>query len=109
MPHHDVAVYAPEAVVLYERNPGVTGGAERQTTLLASGLAKAGLRVAHIVLPAHDPDPERVGAVNLIQRHLVTNERGPGARVTQLRRVWSALREADAAVYVFRGGLPALG
>ena len=51
MPRNDVAIYTPTATVLYERQPEVTGGAERQTTLLAAALARAGLRVAHIVLP----------------------------------------------------------
>lgn len=108
-PASDVAIYAPEAASLYERSPNVTGGAERQTTLLASGLAAAGLRVAHIVLPLEDPDPGLEASVTLVQRRLVTTERGPVARAIQLRQVWSALAEADAKVYVFRSGLPALG
>jgi glycosyltransferase involved in cell wall biosynthesis len=106
---HDVAIYAPAAACLYERRPQVTGGAERQTTMLASGLARAGLRVAHIVLPVEDPDPARAGGVTLVQRRLVTTRRSPSARSAQLREVLSALAEADAGVYVFRSGLPALG
>jgi glycosyltransferase involved in cell wall biosynthesis len=109
MPRHDVAIYAPAAACLYERRPQVTGGAERQTTLLASGLARGGLRVAHIVLPVENPDPALAGRLTLVQRRLVTTGRGPLARSAQLRQVWSALAEADAAVYVFRSGLPALG
>jgi glycosyltransferase involved in cell wall biosynthesis len=109
MPRHDVAIYAPAAACLYERRPGVTGGAERQTMLLAAGLVRAGLRVVHIVLPVEDPDPTLDGALTLVQRRLVTTRRGPVARSLQLGRVWSALTEADAHVYVFRSGLPALG
>jgi glycosyltransferase involved in cell wall biosynthesis len=109
MTRHDVAIYAPAAACLYERRPQVTGGAERQTTMLASGLSRAGLRVAHIVLPVEDPDPARAGRVTLVQRRLVTTRRSPIARSAQLREVWSALAEADAGVYVFRSGLPALG
>ena len=106
-PRHDVAIYTPEAAVLYERRPEVTGGAERQTTLLAAGLARAGLDVAHIVLPVADPAPDL--APTLVQRELVTTRRGPATRIAQGRRIWSALAEANANVYVFRGGLPALG
>ena len=54
VPRHDVAIYAPAAACLYERRPQVTGGAERQTAMLASGLARAGLGVAHMVLPVED-------------------------------------------------------
>ena len=109
MPRHDVAIYAPAAACLYERRPQVTGGAERQTTMLASGLTRAGLRVAHIVLPVQDPDPALQERVTLVQRRLVTTRRDPVARSAQLREVWSALAEADAGAYIFRSGLPALG
>lgn len=109
MPRHDVAIYAPSAACLYERRPQVTGGAERQTTMLASGLARAGLSVAHIVLPVEDPDPGLQQSVTLVQRRLVTTRRDPIARAAQLREVWSALAEADAGAYIFRSGLPALG
>jgi glycosyltransferase involved in cell wall biosynthesis len=105
----DVAIYAPGAACLYERRPQVAGGAERQTTLLASGLTRAGLQVAHIVLPVEEPDPALPSNLALVQRRLVTTGRGPAARAAQLRQMWSALAEADAAVYVFRSGLPALG
>jgi glycosyltransferase involved in cell wall biosynthesis len=108
-PRHDVAIYAPAAACLYERRPHVTGGAERQTTLLAAGLTQAGLRVAHVVLPVEEPDPGLPPNLTLVQRRLVTTGRGPAARAAQLRQVWSALAEADAAVYVFRSGLPTLG
>jgi glycosyltransferase involved in cell wall biosynthesis len=109
MPRHDVAIYAPAAACLYERRPQVTGGAERQTTMLATGLARAGLRVAHIVLPVQDPDPALQERLTLVQRRLVTTRRDPVARSAQLREVWSALAEADAGAYIFRSGLPALG
>jgi glycosyltransferase involved in cell wall biosynthesis len=109
MPRHDVAIYAPAAACLYERRPTVTGGAERQTTLLAAGLAAAGVRVAQIVLPVEDPEPTLDDALTLVQGRLVTTRRGPMARSLQLGRVWSALTKADAHVYVFRSGLPALG
>ena len=61
------------------------------------------------MLPVHDPDPEIPGGLSLVQRELAFGGRGPGARVRQLARVWGALREADAATYVFRSGIPALG
>ncbi len=109
MSRHDVAIYMPAAACLYERQPQVTGGAERQTMLLASGLVDAGLRVAHIVLPVQDPDPGLAASRTLVQRPLVTTGRGPLVRAVQLRHVWSALADADADVYIFRSGLPALG
>jgi glycosyltransferase involved in cell wall biosynthesis len=109
MPSNDVAIFAPAAACLYERRPEVTGGAERQATLLARGLAMEGLSVAHIVLPVRDPVPDLPEGLRLVQRDLGFGGRGLGARGRQLARVWSALREADAGAYVFRSGIPALG
>jgi glycosyltransferase involved in cell wall biosynthesis len=108
MPRNDVAIYSPGAAVLYERRALATGGAERQATLLATGLAREGLRVAHIVLPVEEPkelDPN----VTLVERPLVTTKRGPWVRLRQLGHIWSAHAEANAEVYVFRHGLPAVG
>ncbi|MDQ3728861.1 MAG: glycosyltransferase family 4 protein [Actinomycetota bacterium] len=107
MPRHDVAIYAPFAARLYERRPSVTGGAERQTTLLAAGLARLGLRVAHIVLPVEVPGGLPPG-VRLVERQpFGAGKRGGRAR--EMARIWRALAEADADTYVFRSGLPALG
>jgi glycosyltransferase involved in cell wall biosynthesis len=109
MAANDVAIYTPPAAVLYERRQEVTGGAERQMTLLARQLVAAGLDVAHIVLPVADPDPSIPDSLTLVERELVTTKRGPFVRASQMRKLWSALAEADADVYVFRLGLPALG
>jgi glycosyltransferase involved in cell wall biosynthesis len=109
VPSNDVAIYTPTAACLYERQREVTGGAERQTTLLAAGLVRSGLRVAHIVLPVEDPDPNLDGALTLVQSRLLSTKRDPVARARQFSRVWSVLAEADADVYVFRIGMPALG
>ena len=109
MTRNDVAIYAPAAACLYERRPEVTGGAERQTMLLARGLSGRGLRVAHVVLPVDDPDPGLSGSVSLVERSLVATGRGPLTRLRQLQRVWAALAEADARVYVFRSGVSAIG
>jgi glycosyltransferase involved in cell wall biosynthesis len=109
MPRNDVAVYSPGAAVLYERRPLATGGAERQATLLATGLAQGGLRVAHIVLPVEERKPDLGPNLTLVERPLVTTKRGPQVRLRQVARIWSALAKADADVYVFRHGLPAVG
>ena len=109
MPRNDVAIYSPGAACLYERRPEVTGGAERQTTLLAEGLVRNGFQVAHIVLPVREPDPGLDGSLMLVERELVTTKRGPLARSAQMSRIWSALAEADANVYVVRTALPAAG
>lgn len=109
MHRHDVAIYSPGAACLYERRPEVTGGSERQATLLAGGLVRAGLRVAQIVLPVSEPSPTLSDSLTLVQRQLVSTARGPVSRSIQLGRVWSALAEADAEVYIFRHSLAALG
>lgn len=109
MPRNHVAIYSPGAASLYASPPLAAGGAERQTRFLAAGLAGRGLRVAHIVLPVDQPSADLEAGLTLVQRRLGTTRRGPFARMAQLRQVWSALAEADAEVYVFRSGLPALG
>jgi len=100
----DVAIYAPYASPLYERNVGATGGggAELQTTLLAHGLAERGLDVAHIVYPIDDPRPLEAPAPALVHR-----EYSPPAHrlhaVRELAGVWRALTAANAEVVVVRG------
>lgn len=109
MPAHDVAIYAPHAACLYEREPGVTGGAERQTALLAAELASRGTRTAHIVLPLEAPREMSQPALSLVQRRPFATDHRYVGRAVELARIWSALNEADAATYVFRSGLAALG
>jgi glycosyltransferase involved in cell wall biosynthesis len=105
----DIAIYAPGASAYYElrddRGQGVPyggGGAELQTAQLASELAKRGLTVAHIVFPVERPialEP----ALELVQRR----RRDRGRRLQAFSEalvVWRALRDANARLYVLRGG-----
>jgi glycosyltransferase involved in cell wall biosynthesis len=99
----DVAIYAPFAGDLYGRIRGRkgSGGAELQTVLLATGLARRGARVGHIVFPI-----ETVGELDpnleLIQRPAFElGERFRAPR--ELRVIWEALSRADPAVVIVRG------
>lgn len=101
---HDVAIYAPYACALYERDAGATGGggAELQTTLLALGLPKRGLDVAHVVFPVSDPQPLEPPAPTLVRRPKADG----GSALHPLRElvdVWRALSAADARAVVVRG------
>lgn len=100
----DVAIYAPYASPLYERNVGAGGGggAELQTTLLAHGLAERGIDVAHVVYPLDDPRPLDPPAPTLITRTYSPSEHRLHA-VRELAHVWRALTEANAEVVVVRG------
>jgi glycosyltransferase involved in cell wall biosynthesis len=107
--NHDVAIYAPYSARLYERSPAVTGGAERQMTMLAAGLARSGLSVAHVVLPVADAAPRTEGSLALVERAPFANGRGPAGRAAETAHVFAALNAADARTYVFRSGVSALG
>lgn len=110
MPRHDVAIYAPLANLYYDRAARRGGGgAERQTFLLARGLARRGLRVAHIVEPVADPIADPRAPVTLVQRGRPDGVGSPRGHAAKLGGVWGALREADARVQVLRGANGALG
>ncbi len=91
----DVVVYAPFAGPLYVPD-GVSGGAELQAVTLARSLARAGLKVRHVVAAAaaeRSPD-----GVELVELSADFHRRGLPRR----RAILSALREADGRVYVQR-------
>jgi glycosyltransferase involved in cell wall biosynthesis len=103
MPRHDVAIYRPFAAGLYDRRlRRGGGGAELQTALLARGLAREGVRAAHIVLPVRDLLPPDSG-LTILQRDRYAGGQGTLGRVTEVGRMWQALKEADAETYVIRG------
>jgi glycosyltransferase involved in cell wall biosynthesis len=99
----DVAIYAPNAGDLYGRHRGSKGGggAELQTVLLASGLARRGVRVGHIVLPVEDLQPVEPG-LQLVERP-DTDEHSRVRVPLEIREIWRSLRRADPAVVVVRG------
>lgn len=106
---NDVAIYTPDAAPLYEQQQGVTGGAERQTALLAAGLARRGLSVAHIVLPLEAPRDPPEPTLSVLQRAPLATHRRFLGHPLELTRIWRALETADAETYVFRTGVAALG
>jgi glycosyltransferase involved in cell wall biosynthesis len=106
---NDVAIYAPHAQALYERRPRAVGGAERQTMLLARGLAERGYRVGHIVLEVTDPAPLPERPISLVERAPMRTHSGITAQALEGERVWRALSRADADTYVFRSGWAVLG
>jgi glycosyltransferase involved in cell wall biosynthesis len=114
-PRTDIAIYAPFAFIYYEdravhadRVPHGGGGAEVQTTLLAEALARRGFRVAHIVYPRERPAEVRVPSLRLVERGPWAGRRGLLGKLWEVRRVWRSLADADARLYVFRGGGPQL-
>ncbi len=110
MPGHDVAIYAPYASVFYDAAaPRSGGGAERQTWLLARGLARRGMRVAHIVHPVGEPVVEPGSHITLVQRAPAGGHGSARAFAAESAVAWRAFEEADAAVQVFRGATGAVG
>lgn len=107
----DIAIYAPFAFIYYEdravhadRVPHGGGGAELQTTLLAEALAGRGFRVAHIIYPRERPAEVRVPSLRVVERKAWAGRRGLLGKLSEVRRVWRSLVDADARLYVFRGG-----
>jgi glycosyltransferase involved in cell wall biosynthesis len=110
-PRNDIAIYAPFAFTFYEdratygdRVPHGGGGAELQTRLLAEALARKGLRVAHIIYRRDRPAEAPVPSLELIERKQWAGRRGLPGKLSEALRVWRSLTDADARVYVFRGG-----
>jgi glycosyltransferase involved in cell wall biosynthesis len=103
-PRHDVAIYAPPAASYYDAAiTADSGGAERQTVLLARALARRGLRVAHVVNTIAEPAIDADAEITLVQRS------PPPNLVAKAGEVWRALSAADAQVQVFRGADGTLG
>jgi glycosyltransferase involved in cell wall biosynthesis len=100
----DVAIYMPPAAGIYERGVQRSGGAERQTYLLALALSEAGLDVAHIVFPVSNPVPSPNSRLTILQRPAKAE---PMHGETRL--IWKALLEAEAQTYVTRTATAALG
>ena len=102
----DVAIYSPAASGLYDESSGrPVGGVGVQTSMLARQLARHGMKVAHIVFPLDGPPVDLPPGLILVERPPFAGRR----RLREARRMWRALREADAAAYVIRGRSPAVG
>ncbi|MCA1587452.1 MAG: glycosyltransferase family 4 protein, partial [Chloroflexi bacterium] len=109
MSRHDIAIYAPWSSLVYERRPWRScGGGERQMMLLATRISMEGTRVAHIVYPPADPYVPEPASVTLVPRGRYAGSRRYG-QLLEAVSIWRGMRRADADVYVFRTGTPALG
>lgn len=106
MPRHEVAIYMPYASGFYDGARRRTGGAERQTVLLARSLVAQGMRVAHIVYPMREPSTLPGEPTFVVRRPERYKALG---RAVDPPRIWRAMAEADADVYVFRGASGVLG
>lgn len=101
-PSRDVAIYAPYASAFYDPNAQGGGGAEFQTTQLAAGLARNGLRVAHIVFPVGEV-AIGVAGLELVQRPSYLGAGGALSKLREARAIWRGMRDANARVYILRG------
>jgi glycosyltransferase involved in cell wall biosynthesis len=107
---YDVAIYSPQSASLYDRTVGrAPGGAELQTTLLASALAARGMRVAMVVFPMVDPERPREPNLTLLERVKHAGRTDLVGHALEAERMWRALRTANARVYVVRTGTPSVG
>jgi glycosyltransferase involved in cell wall biosynthesis len=110
-PRNDIAIYAPFAFAFYEdpasRGGGVPrggGGAELQATLLAQALARNGLRVAHIIYRRDRPTSSPLPSLELVRRKPWAGRRDLAGKLSEAFRVWRSLSDANARLYLFRGG-----
>ena len=100
---HDVAVHSPAGSRIY--SGGHTGGgAEYQAYTLARELARAGLRVAHVVYPIDGgPPPPEDGLPTVVERPPYrggVRYLGPGV---EAMAIWRGLARANARLIVVRG------
>jgi glycosyltransferase involved in cell wall biosynthesis len=115
---NDIAIYSPFASSLYEdgatrpaERGGRAGGAELQATFLARQLARRGLRVAHVVYPLRAAASRELPSLEVVERRPrpVTRRRSrivlAFVKLVDAARIWSALKAADARLYLFRTGL----
>ncbi len=110
-PRNDIGIYAPHAFVSYERGNGPAqasplargGGAELQTALLAAQLANRGFQVGHIVFPVKRP-VELNTSLEIVEHRRPQRRRWVPRSVTRIAPLWRALVNADARLYIFRGG-----
>lgn len=105
-PRHDVTIYAPYAGGHYDAACRRTGGAERQTVLLARSLTDQGFKVAHVVYPMREPVPPPGGPALVVRRPARYK---PLGRAVDPLRIWRAMAAAPASVYVFRGASGVVG
>jgi glycosyltransferase involved in cell wall biosynthesis len=110
-PRNDIAVYAPFAFAFYEdpasrgdEVPRGGGGAELQATLLAGALARNGLRVAHIIYRRDRPTSSPLPFLELVRRKPWAGRRDLVGKLSEGFRVWRSLSDANARLYLFRGG-----
>jgi glycosyltransferase involved in cell wall biosynthesis len=92
----EVAVLAPFAGAHYAGR--AVGGAELQSTYLVRALATAGLRVAHLVRLEEDFTPREQDGVTVVPIESGYDRGG----IARRRALLSALRAADAGLYVQR-------
>jgi glycosyltransferase involved in cell wall biosynthesis len=114
-PRNEIAIHAPFAFAFYEDEPENGdwrprggGGAELQTRLLAEALARSGLRVAHVIYEHDRPTVAPVPNLELVKRKLRVGRRSLWDRLSEVPLVWRSLSDADARLYLFRGGGPHL-
>lgn len=107
---HDVAIYTASSATagLYDRSHGRAGGAELQMTLLARSLAGQGHRVAHIIYPPKEP-VDLAYPLTLVHRGPYAGDKPLVGGLLEVRRIWRALRTADARVIIVRTASPAVG
>jgi glycosyltransferase involved in cell wall biosynthesis len=108
---NDIAIYAPFAFSFYEDRAGRRdgkprggGGAELQTVLLGEALARRGLRVAHIIYRRERPTASPLPSLELVKRKPWAGRRSLRGKLSEALGVWRSLSDADARLYLFRGG-----
>jgi len=100
---HDIAIYAPGSTDFYDEEGPSGGGAELQASQVAGALASHGFRVAHIVFPVAKLRRPEHPTLTVLQRQPHAGSHRLPTPLVEVPRVWRALADADASVYVFRG------
>jgi glycosyltransferase involved in cell wall biosynthesis len=110
-----VAIYSPASSTYFGGFEAGTGGrpvaggggAERQMATLAQELAERDLRVALIVWTIERPTGLSPN-LDFVERPPHVGDDSRLGKMREAARVWRACADADASVYVYRGGGPLL-
>jgi glycosyltransferase involved in cell wall biosynthesis len=105
-----ICFVAPRTRALYQllsgENPKSIGGPEIHLFLLAKELIKHNFKVSVISSNEGRPSVEYISGIQVINIYKGTSLLKTSNIMLELFRIWSAMKKANAHIYIHRGGVP---